>query len=1294
MRIFLIWIIISLSLFLNAQDSDIWFHPNRGQWEEEIKYKVELSQGAFYVEKDKFTFFFHDLHKVYGHSHGETCEHGHHHFEDDKISCHAVKMHFLNSDWSGKATETDTSNFYRNYFIGEDSSKWASEVASYQSITLHDYYEGIDLVLNVGVDYIKYHFVVHPDGDFNKIAILYEGADSLSVENQDILVHTTFGPIEDKGLKVWNEREGRTTELTANYLRSSDTLSYQIENPKAGETLVIDPQLTFSTFTGSTSDNWGFTAAPDPAGNTFGGGIVFGAGYPTTTGAYDVSFNGGEGNFNLDIGISKFNTTGSSLVYSTYIGGARNEAPKSIVSNENGEIYVLGVTSSVNFPMAGNPVQPAFAGGTLTTQNALQFSGTDLVLFKFNAAGTNLMASTYYGGSANDGLNLGTLHYNYGDQFRGEIIVDEQSNVYIASSTQSADFPTPNGSKTFLSGNQDAVIAKFNPQLSNVFWSTYFGGNGLETGNALQINSSGDVFVTGGTTSNGLPFSGGHAPSFLGGISDGYIAQLNANNSSLINGTYVGTNNYDQCYFVQLDLDDNVYVFGQTAGAMPITQGLYANPNSGQFIRKYNDNLSGVEWTTRVGGGNNTIEISPTAFLVSDCYEIYYAGWGGQTNHTSQATGSTTSGFPTTPNAFQSNTNGNNFYVAVLGENATSLNYASFIGGISSSANHVDGGTSRFDKKGRIYHAVCASCGNTNNGFTSTPGSYATSAAGPNCNMAVFKFDLGIIESIVSVAESFICIPDAVNFQNNSQNANEFFWDFGDGNTSTDFEPSHAYANPGQYEVLLVASDTNGCYEADSSFVTIEVGLFQGAVTQPPGPICPGEPFELEASGGIIYEWSPAAFLDDSTIANPTAIVFETTTFTVIVSDSCGSDTLEIILEVYGGDASVSDDLSICLGDTVTLSASGGSSYTWSPESAVLFQNDTPNIQISPLETTLYFVDIITPEGCDILDSVLVTVFEDMPMPELDDSIRLCLGNSITVIADGGDTYLWSPNIEINTVVGPTVEISATQDRYYFVDFTNACGTVIDSVFVQVIEVMPLAGNDTIVCKGDTVNLWASGGVSYDWSPSEFVSNPNAANTIAFPSSPTTYTVTVTDENGCFATENVDISHFPTPYVQTTPDQYPFIGDEVLIGANASSNGSFEWSPPDLVDCSGCSFTTTDVEETTTFIVDFTDENGCKASDDITVFFEGIIYVPNTFTPDGDQFNNTFFPKGGNIIDFHMIILNRWGEVVFESFDFKGSWDGTYGGIICPDGVYVWKIKYTDVSNNEGELTGHVTLLR
>ena len=1286
---------ITLLLFgcaLFAQDQGgVWLHPNEGQWDSKILYKVELQQGSFFIEKDRFTYDFHNLSEIYDHQHSEE------NHPEHEVKRHTIQSVFLNSTWSGEMTESDHSSFYRNYYLGNDSTKWASKVHAIRKIKLKDFYDGIDLVIEGIESEIKYSFIVHPGKDYSQIKINHIGADSINYNERSGEIHTRFGAINESKLNVWSlDEEGNEKMIDANFISSGSTVQFDIPSDfDASKTLVIDPSLTFSTFTGSSVDNWGFTAAPDDTGNLFAGGIVFGTGYPITTGAYDAAFNGGEGAFNIDVGITKFNATGTSLLYSTYLGGSGNEAPNSIVSNDQQELYILGVTSSSDFPISAGAIQSAFSGGPTTTQNALQFSGTDLFVSRLNADGTALLSSTYYGGSGTDGLNISNLHYNYGDQFRGEIIVDQNGDVLFASSSQSTDLNIVNGFDNTLNGTQDGIAIKMSNDLTNLIWSTYVGGSGDDASYALQTSSAGDVYITGGTASSNFPSSSGQTPSFVGGISDGYILRLNGANGSNIGGTFIGTPSYDQTYFVQLDQSDEVYVFGQSNGPMPISTGVYNNPGSGQFIQKFTTDLSSRLWGTVIGGGNGTIEISPTAFLVSNCYEIYYAGWGGQTNQSSQANGSTSSGLPTTPDAYQSNTNGNNFYVAVLDENALQLNYATFMGGVTGSANHVDGGTSRFDKKGRIYHAVCGACGGNPNGFTTTPGVWSTTNQSSNCNLAAWKFDLGIIESTISAPDPFVCIPDSVEFVNNSQNGNEFFWDFGDGNSSTAYEPSHFYDNPGSYDVMFVVSDTNGCYESDTSYLQIDIGEFAGAVVQPPVPVCPGTPYQLEASGGSTYAWSPSQYLDDSTLAMPTATVSGTTTFTVVISDTCGSDTLSLTLETYGGNAEATEDLFICRGDTLVLWATGGADYSWSDPADIMDQVSPDTVIVAPEFDTEYTVEIFTVEGCTLVETIFIEVFQDVPQPVIEDTIPLCQGESVQVIVGGGQTYDWAPNQDINVTTGPMVTISTPVDRWYYVGFTNPCGTVPDSVFIDVIEVDAQAGNDTIVCPGEPVNLWASGGVTYSWTPASLVTNPLVAETSAQSQFPTNYSVTITDQFGCVDSAFVVVDHYPLPFVQASPDYYGFPGDEIILNAEGNdSQGDYVWSPAEYLSCVNCQSPTAMPPESITYEVMYIDGNGCRASDDVTIHFEGIIYVPNTFTPDGNSINDFFAVEGGNIEYFNMLIFNRWGEVVFETNDFDSQWDGTYNGQKCKDGTYIWKIRYEDTAGNREEIVGHVNLLR
>jgi gliding motility-associated-like protein len=1277
----------------NLLAQDVWMHPNAGQWDDRIEYKVELNTGDMYIEKDGFTYNLSDVNERAGHDHGSE---GHVH-DKEVIKTHVIKSKFIGSNWNGVVVEENKSGFYRNYIQGSDKSKWKSKLYSYTNLDLIDYYTGIDLLMDGTIGGLKYSLRVAPNVDVNQIVMNYTGQDSLYLDEiGDLHVINRFGEMVETAPKAWLEENHRKIQVEFKIDGNNVTFNFP-DGYDESKTLLIDPDLTFSTFTGSSANNWGMTATPDANGNLIGGGTVFGLGYPTTVGSLDLTFNGGT----VDVGITKFSADGSSLIYSTYIGGSGDETPNSMVSAANGELFIFGLTSSSNFPVAGVPYDASYNGGPNlslgNTANGLGFSaGSDLYIARLSADGSTMLAATYIGGSGNDGLNDSGLKYNYGDQFRGEIILDDNGFVYVSSTSQSVDFPTVSGTQGSLNGTQDAVVFKMPIALNLLSWSTYFGGSGVETGNSVQIGNNGDVFIAGGTTSSTLPFNSGYDQSY-GGASDGYLARFNGVNGGILSGTYIGLGEYDQAYFVQLDIDDNVYVLGQTESDLGITAGQFGHANSGQFIWKFDHNLASPQWKTMIGASTGHVEISPTAFLVSNCYDIYLSGWGGTLNTSGLAINSSTTGFQVTSDAEQTTTTGGDFYIMVLDEDATNLKYATFFGGATAADDHVDGGTSRFDKSGRIYHAVCASCGpNLFNGFSTTPGAWSNTAPATNyaCNMACFKFELSTTEAIVSTPDPIVCLPDPVIFNNNSANGNAFFWDFGDGNFSNDINPSHLYGGPGNYTVTLVVTDTNECFSSDSVEFLIIIGDFNGGVVTPPGPICPGDSYQLEAFGGVDFVWTPAANLDDPNIATPTATLTQTTDFMVIISDSCGIDTAYVTVPVHIVTSVISNDTSICIGDNVPLFATGGATYEWSPGTYL----DDP-FSATPISTPLfdvsYTVEITTIDGCVLTDSVDIDVYYTPPVPIMPDVLQMCEGASIDITVGGAQTYFWYPNSNINFIDTNVVTVNPPVDFTYYCDFTNACGTTIDSVLVEVIVSNITAGTDTTICPGETTPIWAQGGVSYQWSPSQTLSASNTSLVYSTPTEPTMYYVIGTDQYGCIDTASVFVDLYPQPFIQTSPDVYAFLGDAVPLSATSTTPGPYEWYPTEFLTCVVCVNPVANPDQNYTYSVTYTDNNGCSASDSVNIFYDPIIWVPNTFTPgNGDDHNNLFYAKGGNIKTFEMLIFDRWGELIVTLIDLEESWDGTYKGLNCQDGTYIWKVTITSFEDEESIYNGHVNLLR
>lgn len=1274
-----------------AQEGQVFLHPNRGQWDNRIDYKVDLHGGFMVVENAGFSYLFTN----WGHA------------EDHKQEPENKRVHVIRQEFSGIAApqtsiESKKSGFYRNYFLSNDRSEWVSEAYSFQQVKRTGVYPGIDLELLGGNASLKYSWIVSPNADPAAIKWSYKGSEKTEITAEGLTISHEFGTILEQKPAAWTIHNGKKINVPVRFTKSGDFFSFSLGNYNHNDTLVIDPSLVFSTFTGSTSDNWGFTACPDKLGNLYAGGIVMGTGYPLTPGAYDPTFSGGPGgavNIGNDISITKFNATGTSMIFSTLLGGNKNETPHSIVTNSNNELFVFGVTASTDFPMGTNAFDPSFNGGpTQNNVNEIRFDGSDIFITHFNPAGNTLLGSTYVGGSQADGLNESVLNFNYGDPFRGEIIVDDQY-VYVSSTTQSPNFPTVQPFQATLNGSQDAVVFKMNQSLTTMVWSSYLGGSGVESGNGIALNTTGNVFVTGGTNSSDFNLDGGMDISFDGGQADGYLVKLNITNGQMQSGTFIGTGDYDQCYFVQTDPDNNVYVLGQTQGGLfPVSPGVYANPGSGQFVMKFNPGITASLWSTTIGAGSGFPEISPTAFLVSDCKDIYITGWGGNVNigNSSYAQHSTTNGFPFTGDAFQPTTNGSNFWLGVLAEDAAFLKYATFMGGTTSSMHHVDGGTSRFDKRGNVYHAVCGACGGVDHGFTTTSGAWSMTNNSNNCNLAAFKFQLNVPSPIINQPQAIVCLPDPVQFTGNTSNGNLFFWNFGDNTTSTQINPTHAYAGPGNYTVSLVVTDTTDCFIADTTYFQVSIGDFQGGIIQPTGTICPGSSYQLEAFGGSIYHWSPAQYLDDASVSNPTATISTTTTFTCIISDTCGIDTVSVDLVVDSGNLSISNDTTICIGNQVALSASGADNITWSPPT---YLNTTTgnNVISSPTESITYHAEGTTSTGCSLTGDVVVTVVTTPPQPQLQDTLTYCAGKQGFVQATGADTYAWesSPYLETINSDGSMVLISSPVSGYFTCDFTNICASIPDSVFVNVISGSISVSPDTTVCFGQIVDMEAFQNVKYWWFPNDVgYLNTSRSKATYVANSLQTFMVVGENQYGCRDTAYTTVSLFPRAFIQTSPDVYAIYGDQITLTATSTTSGIYVWSPPEYLSCVSCQSPTATPPQNMTYTVSYTDENGCSASDNVIIRFDPMIYVPNAFTPDGNFYNDYFFPVVSNVKDYSYDVYNRWGELIYTGDNTTAGWDGTYVGLKSPDGVYTWKLKYTDYNDDSKVLTGHTTLLR
>jgi gliding motility-associated-like protein len=801
----------------DRKPSDLVFAENKGQWGRGVQFRGDLVNGRLYVEDNAFVFLKWD---------GEAVEEAHHHGSKKPIKGHTSKMVFAGANKSAVWKPAERETYYRNYYIGNNPAYWATNVGMFKYLEAAEIYPGIAAAAYGSGDAFKYEFKLQSNADPARIAVRYEGVEGLRISKGELQYSTTIGKFTELAPFAYQVRDGRRIAVKCRYVLDAATQTVRFDFPSGYDksmALVIDPSLVFASYTGSTADNFGYSATYDKDGNLYDAGSVFefrnsgdplsGSGSYPLVGPFQSTFNGGY----MDIGISKFNSAGSTLLYSTYLGGVDVDEPSSLFVNDNEELYVLGSSSSNNFPVTSGAYDQLYNGGV-----------SDIIITKFNAGGNALLASTYVGGSGRDGRNSSpVLMYNYADSSRGEIIIDSNSNVFVASNTYSGDFPVTGAAfQKSYAGGQDGVVLKLTSDLSQLTWASYLGGSDDDACYSVKEDLNGNLVVAGGTASADFPIAGTPLnPSYMGGMSDGFVAKINAAATAIMVSSFIGTDQYDQCHFVEIDPANEVYLVGQTLGNYTMTPGTYGTANTHQFLQKLDNDLISSQASTTFGSGTGRVNISITAFLVDKCFNIYVAGWGGNVNRYHNPQAGFTTGMPVTPDAIKSNTDGSDLYFIVFKRDFQSLLFGSFYGGNAPTGEHVDGGTCRFDKNGVIYSAVCAGCGR-NSLFPTTPGAWSRTNNSLNCNLGALKIDLNLAGTSVEVdaePRATGCVPLTVNFTSVLNNVQTVLWHFGDGGTSTLQNPVYTYNDTGVYDVMLVGTDPTSCNISDTAYLQVIV---------------------------------------------------------------------------------------------------------------------------------------------------------------------------------------------------------------------------------------------------------------------------------------------------------------------------------------------------------------------------------------------------------------------------------------------------------------------------------------
>ncbi|MCH2225824.1 MAG: hypothetical protein MK066_13725, partial [Crocinitomicaceae bacterium] len=1034
---------------------------NKGQWPDQVLFRADAHGGKLWFEEEGILYQFLDYSDIkHADFSAETVE-------NPEVREHLVYAHFLGANTSCEKRKFYPTTEYYNYFLGNDESKWASDVHGYGRIEYLNLYDGIDLAFFEKENELKYEYHIHPAADYKDVKLQYVGHEKIKkLKNGNVVIYSPLGQIIEQKPYVYQIVNGKIIEIESEFeLSDSSVLTFVLGDYNKDIELIIDPVLVFATYSGSVTDNFGMTATYAYDGKAYSGGMVFGSAYPSPTLTWSSVSNISVAHTNAttDAFVSKYSEDGTTMLWTNFIGGGDDtqgtETVHSLICDTLNNIYMYGVTSSTDFPTTTAAYQSSHAGGTplafSSTGTNFGTQGTDIYTVKISEDGQNLLGGTYIGGTGNDGVNYkitsGTypsaLQYdsltsNYGDQFRGEIMLDSMNNVYIASHTRSLDFPTVNPIQGANGGQQDGVVFKLSADYTTMIWSTYYGGSENDGCYSVKIDSSYNIIFGGGTSSTNLAGTlGGLNTSYQGGKTDGFIAKLSPDGGTLMQATYIGTNDYDQVFFIEIDRWDNIYCVGQSNGNMPVINAPYSVPNSGQFIMKLLPDVATINYATVFGNGDGDFDISPSAFLVDVCGNVYVSGWG---ENILQNTDSL-KGMPVTLDAFQFEPpNGFDFYLFVMERDAQSLLYGSYLGDVGA-GEHVDGGTSRFDKFGIVYQSVCGGCGGSTT-FPTTTGAHSEDnlnlVNGGMCNNILFKFDFELVpQADFDLSSIEGCAPFTLVLDNESTDTIHSIWTFPPEAIvlSGGVNPQLLFNDPGTYEIILSITDTI-CNLQDTAIKIINV--YDQLFLNVPNDtiVCDSFTTNLIANSfgsATTFTWaSDIGFTDilntgamDSIISvSPT----ETATYYVTASNGWPLCDLvdSVVVQFVDGAIDLVDDVEMCYGDTLMIEAQNllpavDISYTWSPPNGIVATQDSI-VWLSPTSSQYYYVTGLTSLGCSITDSVWIDVINIDPstvyVTATPDTIPVGSSTVLQAIPNlASYTYNWYPPIGLSSTNGQTV---------------------------------------------------------------------------------------------------------------------------------------------------------------------------------------------------------------------------------------------------------------------------------
>ena len=619
---------------------------NRGQTDAAVRYYAQGNRYAFYMTPSEVLMSFVDRES----SAKET---------QSPLGL-ALALRFVGSNPGVEPKGAELAPGVINDLRGDDPTQWHTQIPQFRDVVYTDLWPGIDLRLREQSGVLKYEFHVAPGASPADVQLAYGGAQSLAVDPEGGLqISTALGVLQDSSPVSYQDIDGVRQPVASRYVLGNGTdtgrFSFDVGQYRSDHELVIDPGVKFTTFLGGNSADNATGIEVDANGNTFIAGTTQSPDFPTTVGAFRRT--GATNNF-ADAFVTKLNAAGTALVYSTFVGGTDMDFGNGLAVDSAGNAYVTGTTKSTTFPTTAN----AFDRTLNTPGNCPRcgIDNTDGFVFKLNAAGSALVYSTYLGGGADI------------DSPRG-ITVDASGSAYVVGETQSPDFPTTAGAfdRTLTGNGADMFVTKLNPAGSALTYSTLLGGTAVDNGSNIAVDSGGNAYAVGFSSSTDFPTTAGAFDRTPNGAFDSTLTKLNPAGSALVYSTFIGGSDFDSVAGLRVDGAGSAYLAGGTSSVdWPVTPGAFdtTNNNGDAFVTKFNPAGSALVYSTFIGGS----DFDAVGGIVLDP-----AGNAWLTGNTSSVDFPVTAGAPDTTY----NGGGSDAIIAELNATGTALPFSTFLGG-------------------------------------------------------------------------------------------------------------------------------------------------------------------------------------------------------------------------------------------------------------------------------------------------------------------------------------------------------------------------------------------------------------------------------------------------------------------------------------------------------------------------------------------------------------------------------------------------------------------------------------